>query len=188
MIMFVLNGSREEATGLKLQHTSVQRLGSHPNAIRTSNIGPNARKAQAPFNAGLRFSEGFYFRVDQDERHVSLDFNRISGDSKNAWSVLDPCHVNHAKLNGHADLLGGETDALCVMHRLQHVVRKGPNSGVDFLDPPSLGAQGGMAILDNFQDHDVTLRRKAPPDQLQQMLFLLLGLGKGWDILDAGVS
>ena len=156
MIMFVLNGSCKEAIGLKLEQTSVKRLGSCPNATWTSNIGPSARKAQAAFNAHLWFSEGFYFRVDQDERHVRLDFNRIAGDTKNAWAVLDLCHVDHAKLNGHADLLSGEADAICAIHCLQHVLRKSPNPGVNFLDPPSFGAQSGMAVFNNFQDHDAT--------------------------------
>ncbi len=156
MIMFMLNGARKETISLKLKNTSVQCLGSYPNAARTSHVGPNARKAQAAFNAALRFSEGFYFRVDQNQRHACLDFNRIAADTKNAWAILDLCHVDHAKLNGHADLLGGEADTIRAMHCLQHVLRQGPNSGVNFIDPPSLGAQGGVAILDDFQDHDGT--------------------------------
>ena len=59
MIELMLDGAREQSIGLKVQLASVQRLGSYPNATRARHIGANARKTQAAFNAGLRFSEEF---------------------------------------------------------------------------------------------------------------------------------
>ena len=87
---------------------------------------------------------------------MGLDVDGVSSDPQSAWAVLDARDIDHANLHGHADLLGGETDAVRVVHRLQHVLSKCPDPGVDFFNPSSLGAQSGMTVLDNFQNHEVT--------------------------------
>ena len=169
MIVFMLNGASQEPIGLELQNSFVQRLRPYPHGTRTGNVGSSARKAQAAFDAGLRFAESFDFRIDQDKGHMGSDLNRIASDAKNAWPVFDLSDVDNAELNGHANLLGRQTDSVRVVHRFQHVLNECTDPGVYFVDPFSLGPQRGMAVLHDFKNHGVHLRREASPDQLQRV-------------------
>jgi len=156
MIMLVLNGTGEEAVGLEFYHLDIERLSPDPNGTRPGYVTASPRKAQAAFNADLMLPERLYFRVYQDEGHVGFDFDRVAADAKSARPVLDVRDIDYAKLDGHANLLGGETDAIGFIHRLQHVFDKRTDPGIDSVDSPSLGPQGGMAVLDDFQDHVLT--------------------------------
>ena len=63
--------------------------------------------------------------------------------------------VDHAKLQGEADLLGGEADALRFLHRFHHVVGELVQRGIEDRDRPALLAQDGIAKLNNSQGHVV---------------------------------
>ena len=166
----------------------VQRLRPYPHGTRTGNVGSSARKAQAAFDAGLRFAEGFDFGIDQDKGHMGSDLNRIASDAKNARPVFDLSDVDNAELNGHANLLGRQTDSVRVVHRFQHILNECTDPGVYFVDPFSLGPQRGMAVLHDFKKHGVHYGATRRLINFNELLFLFLGLGESRDILDACIS
>ena len=68
-------------------------------------------------------------------------------------AILDLRHVDYTKLNGHPHLLGGEADAIRAYIVSSMSCASSADTSVDPLDPSSLGPQGGVAVLDDFQDH-----------------------------------
>ncbi len=188
VIVFMLNGASQEPIGLEFQNSFVQRLRPDPHGTRTGNVGSSARKAQAAFDAGLRFAESFDFGIDQDKGHMGSDLNRIASDAKNARPVFDLSDVDNAELNGHANLLGRQTDSVRVVHRFQHILNECTDPGVYFVDPFSLGPQRGMAVLHDLKNHGVHYGARRRLINFNELLFLFLRLGKGRDILDARVS
>ena len=116
------------------------------------------------------------------------DLNRIASDAKNAWPVLDLSDVDNAELNGHANLLGRQTDSVRFVHRFQHILSERTDPGGYLVDPFSLGPQRGMPVLHDFKKHGVHYGATRRLINFNEFLFLFLGLGESRDILDACIS
>ena len=60
---------------------------------------------------------------------------------------MDDCHAK-----GYPNLVGGQADALGVVHRLDHVVDELADAAVDVLDLPRLLSEDGMGRVYQWQD------------------------------------
>jgi hypothetical protein len=153
MIVLVLNRTREESTGLKLEHLAIERLGSHAHTSGPGHVAPHSREAQAALNTRFRLSERLYFGIDKHQRHMLDDLHNLVAYPQRTWSILNAFDIDDAKLNWQTHLLSGEANPFRRIHRLEHLVRQSTDPSVYVVDSPSFGTQRRMAIWDDAQGH-----------------------------------
>jgi hypothetical protein len=153
MIVLVLNRTREESTGLKLEHLAIERLGSHAHTSGPGHVAPHSREAQTALNTRFRLSERLYFGIDKHQRHMLGDLHNLVAYPQRTWSILNAFDIDDAKLNWQTHLLSGEANPFRRIHRLEHLVRQSTDPSVYVVDSPSFGTQRRMAIWDDAQGH-----------------------------------
>ena len=156
MIVFVLDGPREKATGAELQWFTLFIGGVDFDGFGAGDVGVDFRETQATFGAELIVAEQLQYWIDEDERHVQGRVHGLAIDFHDGGPVLDFANIDDGKLEGVADLLGGETDTGGIFHRFQHVGDKLADFLGQFTDRRAFAAEDGIAVFNDGQQHRAT--------------------------------
>jgi len=122
--------------------------------MRTDDIGAELRKAEAAFDAFLFFLTALKNGIEQDERHMFLEFCELSINEHFAGAILHTAHIDDRQLDGHSDLLRGKANAVGGTHCFKHVVREFAGGGVHRGDVSAFCAEHGVSVFDDFEDHE----------------------------------
>ena len=153
MIVFVLNGTGEEAAAAELDGLSVLVGGADLGGFGAGDIGVDIGEAEAAFGAVDGGAEGFDVGVDEDHGHVWVGVDRLAIDFEGGGAILDVTDIEDGELEGMADLLSGEADAGSGVHGFEHMGDEFPDFGSELADFGAFAAEDRGTVVNDGQLH-----------------------------------
>ncbi len=153
VVGFVLNAAGEEAVATEGVGDAVFVVVTDADFGGAHDIAANVGKGEAAFFVGVGFV-GLGGELGVDERHRHEEVERRDGAVEFPGEIaFGVAEVHDAELESAPDLLGGEADAVGIVHRVHHIRREFAEGGVKDGDAFSFLAENGGIKMDDRQDH-----------------------------------
>lgn len=153
VIDLVLESAGEEAVGFHGDGFTVEVGVGDFDLAGSAYIAAEAGEAEAAFFADLLGAAEFELGIHEHDGHVLGHFHFLPVDLHEGDAVGIVGDVDDGELHIHGDLRSGETDAIGLAHRFQHVGGQGADIGRDFSHGAAFGTEHGFRIADDFTDH-----------------------------------
>lgn len=153
MIVFVLNGAREQTATPEFHGLSVLIRGPNFGGFRAGDVSIDFWKAQATFCAGYDGAEWGDVRIHQDHRHVLIGVYGLAVDLEGGGTIFDIANIEDGELQSMTHLLGGEPNAGGRLHGVKHVRDELMNIRSDLPDFGTFSSEDGRTVIANGQLH-----------------------------------
>jgi hypothetical protein len=110
----------------------------------------NAADAQAAFGFDGASSIEFQFGIEENEGHDVEEISVLAIDFEEVDALKIMRNIDDGHSDGAGDLWRGETDAIGVVHGLEHVLGEGDDILGDLGDGGAFFPQNGVTELDDF--------------------------------------
>lgn len=153
VIDLVLDAAGEEAVADEVVGDAVLILVGDLDFVGAGDIAADVGEGKAALLIGVLFRrEGFDHGVGDDHGHEEFA-GRVGAVEFPVEVEVGEAEIDHAELEGLADLLSGEADALGVVHGLDHVKTELLKREIEGSDRCSLLAEDGLIEVNNGEDH-----------------------------------
>ena len=150
MIVFVLNATREHSRAFQRVRVPASIAKLHARVFPPHDFAANSRERKATLAADKIFAvEQLNFRVGKSHRHREFRGNGLAVENqlKILRLAFRRTQIDDEKMHRTPDLRCGKPDAVCIVHRLDHIFRELFERLAEIRHFRAFGAKHGIAVI-----------------------------------------